>query len=302
MHNSLDSHEAVWYESMFRAAFKASRGDDFETLFIDLMGAKHGESFGVVDPHGSDGDFGCDGLLRSKETIYQCWGPASPTDAKMKQKMTKNLERAKEKWPWMTTWCFVMNQEGPSPKCIQHAESLATAHGVEVKIWCYRDLKAVLDELPEHRLRTIIDPYPNPANMGALPRAAMDAVIDALEVEATSEDPYVTPRPEKMDYNRVGNSWREHLKSGMPAHDIVQASLDSSRNPNAGEAIVARIHAKYKEFHDAKPEADWALEQLFDWLLQNAGKSAGASRAVFALISYCFEFCKVLEPVPEATT
>ena len=60
----------------------------------------------------------CDGRQLSTGTIFQCYGPETPTDQKTIAKVNADFAGALAKWPeFMERWVFVHNEQCPNGWC-----------------------------------------------------------------------------------------------------------------------------------------------------------------------------------------
>jgi hypothetical protein len=63
------------YRTQFKLKCYESAGGAFQGLFDDLMEARYPGDYQKIRPSGPAGDRKNDGYLRSRKTLFQCYGP-----------------------------------------------------------------------------------------------------------------------------------------------------------------------------------------------------------------------------------
>ena len=86
----------MFYGQRFRIAFLENKGSSFETLFSRIMAHAHPNDFELVAPYGKLGDLKCDGYRASDKTVFQCYGPSTPTLEKLLAKMAQSQQSCHE--------------------------------------------------------------------------------------------------------------------------------------------------------------------------------------------------------------
>jgi len=103
----------------FKLAFLERKGTEFQDWFAKLASDAHGADFEIVRPYGNQGDWKCDGRIVSTGTVFQCYGPETPTDKKTIAKIDEDFVGAINKWPgFMKAWVFVHNHIGGQPPAV----------------------------------------------------------------------------------------------------------------------------------------------------------------------------------------
>ena len=95
----MDAVPKMFFDMHFRIAFLEKKNIEFEDWFAKLASHAHGSDFEEVRAYGNQGDWKCDGRLVSSGTVFQCYGPSTPTDRKTISKIDKDFAGAKAKWP-----------------------------------------------------------------------------------------------------------------------------------------------------------------------------------------------------------
>jgi hypothetical protein len=102
-----------------RTAFLEKKGTEFQDWFAKLASDAYGADFEVVRPYGNQGDWKCDGRRVSSGTVFQCYGPETPTDRKIIEKIDTDFAGAMVKWPdFLKVWIFVHNHNGGQPPAV----------------------------------------------------------------------------------------------------------------------------------------------------------------------------------------
>ena len=88
----MDELQRFFFGQHFRIAFLESKGSAFETLFTRIMAHAYPNDFEPVAPYGNQGDLKCDGYRASDKTVFQCYGPSTPTLDKLLAKMKRDFQ------------------------------------------------------------------------------------------------------------------------------------------------------------------------------------------------------------------
>ena len=76
----------------FKFRWHTSTGLAFQDLFADVMENAWPNDFRRVSPYGgSSGDLKCDGFLKSKKCVFQCYGPVSIRERDVMRKIKVDL-------------------------------------------------------------------------------------------------------------------------------------------------------------------------------------------------------------------
>lgn len=112
----MDELQRLFYCLNFRVAFLAKKGAAFEKLFSRIMAHAYPGDFEPVRPYGKLGDLKCDGYRASDKTVFQCYGPSTPTLKELLSKMTRDFEGAVTHWgSRMERWSLVHNADDGLP-------------------------------------------------------------------------------------------------------------------------------------------------------------------------------------------
>ena len=102
---------------MFKFECGRANGHMFQSLFWDVMKAKHGPSFAAVSPQGSLGDGGNDGYLPEQKHYYQVFSPIDPKDRvhTATSKIADDFAKVKKQWggksgPGLKKFSFAFNR------------------------------------------------------------------------------------------------------------------------------------------------------------------------------------------------
>ena len=128
------------------------KGTAFQDFFNRFAIVKWGEDFEPWKPHGSSGDFKCDGRLVSSKRVFQCYAPETYRASEYTKKIREDFEGAVEYWKEdMKKWVFVHNQKKGLPaKALVLMNNLRAEYpDVEIIEWSPDQLVVLSEELSE---------------------------------------------------------------------------------------------------------------------------------------------------------
>lgn len=273
-------------------------GNAFQNFVADLMFQKHGDDFQTPGNYGNLGDLGCDGYLTSENHAFQCYSPEKLSEAKAKAKLKNDLDRAKNKWPAMKKWCYVLNAEDAPAPVVNAAVGLQQP-GLVLTTWSRKNLYQVIRTLNRNQLHALLGPIQQFSTMDRLTREAISNIIERLALPEEALDNISLPPASKMDSNDIGKRWRENLRIGMAGSPVVKQFFETLGNRDLGGRVASAVRAEYEALRDAGGDADHILNKMAEFFQQASASSAEEYLAVFGLISYFFETCHILEPAPK---
>ena len=275
------------------------KGMKFQDWVAKLGSHALGSDFEVVRPYGNQGDWKCDGRQVSTGTIFQCYGPETPTDQKTITKIEDDFSGALDKWPnFIKRWVFVHNTPGGQPPAVLDAlDTLRNKHtNILFEIWAKAELYKWHNMLSADQMRLIYGLAPSQKTADNLELQDMKPIIDALECR--DPDPYApSPSPpsvEKLAKNELSEDAAELLKLGRRKVRLVETYFNKAGTVELGEKIAQSFRAHYAELKATECPAD----QIFCYLQAFAGYTGASPKrqvAVMAVMAYFFDKCDIFE-------
>ncbi len=300
-----DDLSRAWYDLKFTHEYAVAEGDAFQDLFVAVMSRAHSGDFVKVQPWGNVGDMKCDGYLESTRTVFACYAPKmfSPM-AKAVAKITADHGGAVKHWkPYMDAWTFVHNDHhGLPPELLQLLLKLKTVDAaVRVDHWDHTPLLEKVRGLGIGDLVSLFGPVPTQQQVRLLRHEDLRPVVEALAGALAMAGPITDLRPvppEKIEYNRLSDSARLIILSGIQVADRVRKFFDHWE-PGVADNIAAAFRRRYEEL---RSQGDLSSDQILWSLYGFAGQGHLASTreqvAVLALVAFLFESCEIFERPP----
>lgn len=295
----MDNVSAAFYGQSFRLAFMEKKGMKFQDWVAELGSHALGSDFEVVRPYGKQGDWKCDGRQMSTGTIFQCYGPETPTDQKTIKKIKDDFSGALNKWPnFIKRWVFVHNTpSGQPPAVLSALDTLRRQHiNISFEIWAKAELYTWHNMLSADKMSLIYGPAPNQKIADNLQLEDLKPIIDALECRDPDPDapsPY-PPSVEKLAKNELSEDAAELLKLGRRKVRLVETYFNKAGTVELGEKIAQSFRARYAELKATECPAD----QIFCYLQAFAGYTGASPKrqvAVMAVMAYFFDKCDIFE-------
>lgn len=300
----MDDLQRHFYRLHFRNAFLERKGAAFEELFSRIMAHAHPGDFEIVRPYGKLGDLKCDGYRASDKTVFQCYGPSTPTLDKLLAKIKRDFEGAVKHWGGlMERWFLVHNIDGglPAPATLLLAGFRETHPSLDLGQMAYAELLHIVMNLATAKLEDLFGPVPSQRTLAALDFEALRPIVTSIQrMDPGNYPPLVAPSPEKLAANDLSDDAAGMLRLGRRREPLVEAFLDRYPDPSFGEEIAEAFRDYYRVLKDEgrSPEAIFIALQDFA-----GGMSGTAARqaAVLAVLSYFFERCDIFEDHAEGS-
>lgn len=299
----MDELQRLFYRQHFRIAFLEEKGAAFEKLFSRIMAHAHPSDFEPVRPYGKFGDLKCDGYRASDKTVFQCYGPSTPTLKELLAKMKRDFEGAVKHWgPLMERWSLVHNSDDglPAPATQLLADFRAANPSLDLSQMAYAELLRVVMGLTVMQLEDLFGPVPTQQTMAALDYEALRPVVKAIQrMDPGNDPPLKAPSPSKITANDLSEDAASMLRQGRRREPLVEAFFGRYPDPGFGEEIAQGFRDRYRTLKDEKRSA----EAIFMELQTFAGGMSGTpahQAAVLAVMSYFFERCDIFEDHPSA--
>ena len=294
----MDSISTAFYTLHFRIAFSEKKGTEFQNWVTSLGSHALGADFEIVRPYGKQGDWKCDGRQLSTGTIFQCYGPETPTDQKTIAKINTDFVGALAKWPnFIKRWVFVHNiSEGQPPAVNAHLDTLRAKYStISFNIWAKSELYKWHTLLNEDQKRLMYGPVPNQQIANGLELQDLQPVIDVLERREPDPSTPLPPPPsvEKLAKNKLSEEAAELLKLGRRKVRLVETYFDKVGSVELGEKIAEAFRTHYIQLKATQCEPD----QVFSYLQKFAGVTGEPKRqvAAMAVMAYFFDRCDIFE-------
>lgn len=290
----------------FNMAFLGKKGTEFQDWFAQLASNAHGADFEIVRPYGNQGDWKCDGRMVSTGTVFQCYGPETPTDKKTIDKIDVDFAGAMVKWPeFIKAWVFVHNHTGGQPPAVvDHLDKLRIAHpDIHFEIWAESELFVLHNMMNADAKLAMYGPVPTSATVSGLVLQDLQPVIDVLEKRELDPNDPLPPPPSvlKLEKNALSFEAAGLLQLGRPKTRLVEMYFRKTGPVELGEKIAEAFREKYGQLKVIGLEPD----QIFSYLQEFAGVKGEPKRqaAAMAVMTYFFDRCDIFEdPEPEAVS
>jgi hypothetical protein len=293
----MDDYARAHYELKFQLAFLEKEGDAFQDFFSSIMGKRYPGDFMQVRPWGNVGDQKCDGYLRTKKMLFQCYAPNDMEAAKCIAKIHEDFAGALPYWKdHFAHWVFVHNSaRGLGPAVTKVLLDLGSAHvPLTVTTWGFEELRQEAMALDEPALASLFGPCPTRKHMIELGLAELVPVLDQVARLAPSPDPDLRPVPtDKLQRNLLSPAVETLLRAGMSRADLVRKYF--KLEPTLRDRIAASFRFRY----DALRTEGIAPDEVFAGLQRFASGEIlprpSAQAAVLAVLSFFFEECDIFE-------
>jgi len=302
----MDPVSEAFLALLFKTAFLEKKGTEFQDWFAKLASDAHGADFEIVRPYGNQGDWKCDGRMVSTGTVFQCYGPETPTDKKTIDKIDEDFVGALAKWPgFLKIWVFVHNHIGGQPPAVvDHLDKLRLAHpDVHFEIWAESELRVLHGMMSADAKLAMYGPVPTAAIVSGLVLQDLQPVIDVLEKRDLDPNDPLPPPPSvlKLEKNALSVEAAALLQLGRPKTRLVEMYFRKTGPVELGEKIAEAFREKYSHLKAIGLEQD----QIFSYLQDFAGVKGEPKRqaAAMAVMTYFFDRCDIFEdPEPEAVS
>lgn len=291
------------FEIHFDFYFVKLNQTDFEKWFTDMGQAVFKTDFEVIKAGGSSGDKKCDGRVVSKERVYQCYAPESPSKfaSDAPKKMRDSFPEVLNYWPNLKEWIFVHNNaDGLPTNASDTLEQLRKEYpNIRISQGSRRLLK---DEFHDNlTVLQMLDIYPEAktpiesvemADIRPLIKKIISERGDRFAVSDFGE----IPNPNKLDHNEFSPASRSDIARAISHIDVVSRYLDGQGDPRNVSIIQHRLRARYDYFVDLQHTPDEILGRLVESIKIDA--TADQHAAALVVVAYFFDSCDIFENAP----
>ncbi|OCJ11214.1 hypothetical protein A6U86_22305 [Rhizobium sp. AC27/96] len=302
------------WRQLLELRLRKSNSTSFQKFFAEFMGCLYPDDYIPVKPHGSLGDGGMDGYLRSSDTLYQCYGAENGVVNNIYNvidKMKADFETARLNYKNLKEWRFTHNLiEVPAPlvKELFELEIEGKKHGIKVGFFGFNNFREMLPQQSADNLEELIGIRTlNAAHVDELPKLIseiLDGVIEEIYSSGIEEKLAVLPiKPvplDKLDHNKIPPIWRENLVTWLKHAPTVEYVIAHYPTEKAAELAPPYFHEQYKLLKQQSLSPKTVLETLHEQLAGFVLEHNGRYEAALAVMASMFESCVIFEDKEKA--
>ena len=300
----MDDLSRNWYRLSFENRFLKCKGNEFQSLFSDVMERAYPGDFIRIRPHGPLGDLKCDGYRASTKTVFQVYGPLESKMSKLIGKIKTDFAGALQDWPGkMDEWIFVHNNSaGLQAQVLQLLLGLQSAHApLRVSNWGFADLARIVDRLSEKDCEAMMGIAPTRRDLDNLNFGGIELVLGSIMPMKPPDDIQIAPVPvNKIESNQLSSAAANLLKLGWQKEKLVEEFLDHWHDPALGEALAEAYRTRYAALKNRGISPDEIFGELFTFTAGDGAQTPEYIVAVLAVVAYFFQRCDIFEsPQPD---
>lgn len=314
----MNTQEKFIARLMFRNKVLAADGQQFENLFVSIMGYAR-QDFRAIKPQGKIGDRKNDGCEPTVGRYYQVYAPEDATtkESNSVKKLEADFAGLKKYWTDLYSagiqeFFFVLNDryKGAYPTTHKALSDLKKNHSLQkADVFACKDIERVtFDELGDDQVQVVVGFIPDFSMVVKVDYQILTEVVaHILENIPDKAVPGKLISPEfetKLTFNELSAA-APYLKAGSYQSSSVELFFD--RNVDfARQAVRQSLNDMYiaaaQEGFIADPMIGLtAQDQMYFYILSSAtplvgrDKLAATQRAVQVLLAYFFESCDIFE-------
>lgn len=292
-------YELEIHESFFKIKCHENQTTAFQVFFEDIM-ERVDESFIRVKPHGSIGDWKCDGFSENTGTVYQCYSPETPEMKTTLSKLEDDFLGAKSWWKdKMKKWVFVYSDRNELPAPVlnfvlelqkQHTE-------VIIETWNRPKLWNIVKELNLAHRNVLLGAIPSISDAPKVTSAEIEVLMNFMIEQGHVEkgnDMSLTGLSEKIGKNRL-----ETMITTIQASVGVSKTVENyiSRHPDTlySSKVAGALVQKYKELVSVYGNN---TEQIYWGLIRFVGRNLEDHKMLWpaaGIITYYFQLCDIFD-------
>lgn len=300
-----------WITDTVRLRLRESSGDAFQEFFATIMEMKHGSDFVRTAATGI-GDRGCDGWLKSKRIVYQCYGATNGVPKKPSQLHRKirhdfdkfkeiflNRERADE-------WCFVHNLiDGLPTNVVMELEDIGTNNpNVRIGQYSFQNFKVDIMSLPDAdrtslMRRILYLPYSLGIQIETLDQLMVD-IEEQIEQRSSTQTRAEPVPTHKLELSHLPNHWCDLIEGNWKNTMIVEEYFRRHPKFNWGDMIAHKVRTRFQELQSGGLPPGAIMDELFGDMTITDHRSTERSSAARALLTYLFEACEIFGTAQES--
>ncbi len=285
---------------MFKVRFLESYGTAFQQFVSKILELRFPDDFTPVRPAGPEGDWKCDGLLKSQRRFLQAYGPQNFTKRQVLNKINEDYMGAVQLWHnTFDTWTFVHNRrDGLPPYAIARLQELSDdpSDVHECDEWGYAKLRSLTFELNEDQLTDLLGLPVYQSDILSTEIRDIIPLLRRIEISEPAPLDKVRPVPsDKLERNYLSEDAGDLLRAGMRRADEVAAYFAmQTMRPMFRDDLAERFKLKYEQLKSAELDPDAILSELINWLT-GTNREPTPQAAALAIIAYFFEQCDIFE-------
>ena len=274
-------------------------GTAFHDLFADCMENAWPQDFQKVKPYGRYGDLKCDGYLRSRKCVFQCYAPTLMKEREVISKIKTDLKGAVDHWQGrMTQWCFVHSDDaGLTAHVVQALDDARNEHpAIEISVWAWPQIREQFDKLPGDAVVELFGHPPTASSLDQLDFSELRPVVE--QIAKQEADPLIPlgdpPSSTKIEKNSLDPDSVAFLQMGRRRVRLVEEYFNQHHDPGLGDQIAKAMQVQYQMLVDTgfnSNEILVKLQQFAGWGRRDGSHDA----AVLAVIVYFFDRCDIFE-------
>lgn len=294
----MNPFERSYYEMAFDSFCLRRHGEEFQSLFQQIMGLRFPGDFIATRPWGNVGDRKNDGYHPSRRMLFQVYAPQEMTASAAIEKINEDFTEAIEHWEdHFSTWVFVHNTETLGPPIIQHLLHLGTLHPtITVTHWGLLELRQRLFELAHADIARILGPAPSHRDFVGVRTTEIQEVINRISSQSwpTVSVAHRVPH-DKLLLNGLSDAAKDLITMGLRGSEKVRTYFQNHHDPGLGDRVAESFREEYQRLRDES----WSPDEVFAFLQAFAGGEAPApprqSVAVLVVLAFFFEECDIFE-------
>lgn len=314
----MNTQETVISRIMFKAKVLAADGQQFEDLFVAVMGHARPD-FRPIKPQGKFGDRKNDGCEPTVGRYYQVYAPEDATskESESVKKIETDFAGLNNYWGTLHAtgiqeFFFVLNDryKGAFPTTHKALSNIQKNNGLQkADVFLCKDIENVIfGELSDDQIQTVIGYIPDVSMIVKVHYGILTEVVGHILKNIPNKavpGKLISPEFEiKLTFNDLSAA-APYLKAGS----IQSSAVESFFERNSDFALQAVRQSLNDMYMDATQEGFianpniglTAQDQMYFHILSSATPTVGngqfpaAQRAVQVLLSYFFESCDIFE-------
>lgn len=314
----MNTQEKVIARLLFRNKALAADGQQFENLFVAVMGHARPD-FRAIKPQGKIGDRKNDGCEPAVGRYYQVYAPENATikESASVKKIEADFDGLKKYWGTLHTlgiqeFFFVLNDryKGAFPSTHKALSDIQNNHGLKkADVFSCKDIENVIfGELSDDQIQTVVGFLPDTTMIVKVDYEMLTEVVGHILKNIPNKavpGKLIPPEFEtKLAFNDLSAA-APYLKAGSILSNAVESFFE--RNSDfALQAVRQSLNDMYidaaQEGFIANPAVGLsAQDQMYIHILSSAtpsvdkGQHVAAQQAVQILLAYFFESCDIFE-------
>ncbi len=303
MSSSLFTHQRYEFEKQFGSHF----GDGFQDWFMNLARKLHGAG-DVQSVRLTQGDGKLDVVVLNEQIVYQCYGPQRFKPSEAADKIHADFAGAHEHLDGrLKKWVFVHNHptgslEKTSLKALNDLITEVAQRGEDIQIlaWGKEELWDALESSVSHYKLKELFGSPDPVHVDF---ACLEELLLSLERQEYPDDvlPVSHPAEDKLDYNKLGSSYRQQIRQGRTGLRMMDGYLASraATNPEFAERLAQRFRKRYSSLSE---RSVLSPDEIYENMRLEAGWKAAPDvkreMATRIILAYFFDTCDIFDNPP----